>query len=180
MIDHHALPPWYTLRNLHQPYLHPRTNLVQTNSALLSLSIVPPDVILRERDDVLCLVLRSRRHLRRGGLVPTTTTTHARTRAGSRTPVRTQHIIGDVLLVPQIDHRVASTAAATARAAELEGAPHAPRDAVRLDGDAVVAPVNRPAFSVVRDEDDAASRGERDLARRERGEERLERFHDER
>jgi len=172
MIDHHALPPWHTLRNLHQPYLHPQTDLVETHGALLSPSIVPPDVILRERDDVLGLVLRSRRHLGRGGPVPATTTAiHARTRAGSRTSVRAQHIIGDVLLVPQIDHRAASTATATtdARTAKLESAPHAPRDAVRLDGDAVVAPVDRPAFSVVHDEDDAASRGERDLARREGG-----------
>src|SRR5712691_10006723 len=118
MIDHRALPPWHTRRNLHQAYLHPRANLVQTHGALLSLSIVPPDVILRERDDVLRLVLGSRRHLGRGGLVPATAI-HARTRAGSRTSMRTQHIIGDVPLVPQIDHRAAG--------AELEGAPHAPR-----------------------------------------------------
>jgi hypothetical protein len=84
--------------------------------------------------------------------------------------VRKQHIIGDVTVVPQIDRRAASTTNTT-RAAEMKGTPRAPRDAVRLDGDAVVAPVDHPAFSVSRDEDNAASRGER-----ERGEGRLKRF----
>ena len=44
-----------------------------------------------------------------------------------------------------------------------------PRDTVRLDRDAVVAPVDRPAFGIVCDQNDAASRGERDLVRCERG-----------
>ena len=47
------------------------------------------------------------------------------------------------------------------------------------DGDAVAAPVDRPAFSVVCDEDDAVSRGECDLVRCEMEEDRLECFHDE-
>ena len=72
-----------------------------------------------------------------------------------------QHIIGDPPLVSQIDRRAASTTNTT-RAAELKETPHAPRDAIRLDGDAVVAPVDHPAFGVSRDEDNAVSRGERE------------------
>jgi len=42
-------------------------------------------------------------------------------------------MIWDVPLVPQIDHRAASTATTITHAAELEGAPHAPRVTVWLD-----------------------------------------------
>ena len=47
------------------------------------------------------------------------------------------------------------------------------------DGDVVVAPVDHPAFGIVRDEDDVASRGECDLAWCKMEEDHLERFHDE-
>ena len=77
-------------------------------------------------------------------------------------------MIWDVPLVPQIDHCGASTATTITRAAELEGAPHAPRVTVRLDRDTVVAPDDHPAFGIVR-ENDAESRGERDLVRCRRG-----------
>jgi len=42
-------------------------------------------------------------------------------------------MIWDVPLVPQIDHRAASTATTITCAAELEGALHAPRVTIRLD-----------------------------------------------
>jgi len=89
------------------------TNLIETHSVL------PFDCSARRK------ILHSRRHLRCGGLVPTTATAtatainaHTHTRAGSRTSA-----ICDVPLVPQIDYRAASTTSTT-RAAELEGALH--------------------------------------------------------
>jgi hypothetical protein len=71
MINDRALLPRYALSDFHQSYLHPRPDFVQTHRTFLALAIIPPDVILRKRHDVLGVSpLRSRRHLRRGGLVP--------------------------------------------------------------------------------------------------------------
>jgi len=66
----------------------------------------------------------------------------------------------------------------TTHAAELEGTPHALQDTIRLDRDAVMAPVDHPAFGVVHDEDDAVR--ERNLVWCKRGEEGLEHFLDKR
>ena len=60
----------------------------------------------------------------------------------------------------------ASTTTTTTHAAKLEGAPHAQRDTIWLDHDAVVVPVGCPAFGVVCDEDDAASQGVHRMTRR--------------
>ena len=170
MIDDCAFLPRQALGDLHQAQLHPRADLVEAHRALLALAVIPADVVLRERHDVR-LVLRRRRHVRRRrALVPV-----------RRARARPQHIIRDVLLVAQVEHRAStSTGAGTGGTAALQDAPYAPRDAVWLDGDAEVAPVDGPALCVVRDEHDAARGGERELVWRERWEERLERLHYER
>ena len=167
MIDDRAFPPWEALGDLHQAQLHPRANFVEAHRALLALTVIATDIVFRERDDVR-LVLRSRRHVRRrGALVPV-----------RRARARPQHIIRDILLVAQVKHR-ADTSTSRGTTA-LQNAPHTPRDAVRLDRDAEVAPVDRPAFRVVRDQHYAARGGERKLVRCEWGEERLECLHHER
>ena len=173
MIDDRAFPPWQALGDLHQAQLHPRANLVEAHRAFLALTVIPADIVLRERDDVR-LVLRGRRHIRRhGALVPIR-------RARAFTP-RPQHIIRDVLLVAQVEHcATTTTGTGTGGTVTLQDAPHVPRDTVRLDGDAEVAPVDGPALRVVRDEHDAARGGKRELVRREGREERLECLHHER
>src|SRR6266702_1044181 len=97
VIDDRAFPPWQALGDLHQAQLHPRTNLIEPHSALLALTVIPADIVLRERDDVR-LVFRSRRYVRRRrALVPIC-------RARALTTPRPQHIIRDVLLVAQVEH----------------------------------------------------------------------------
>lgn len=51
----------------------------------------------------------------------------------------------------------------------MEGVPHALPDTIWLDRDAVVVPVDHPAFEIVHDQNNAASRGERKFARCKRG-----------
>jgi hypothetical protein len=180
MINDRPLLPRYALGDLHQAQLHPRSNLVQMHGAFLAPAIIPPDVVLRKRDDILGVgPLGHRRHLRSGRLV-SPAAVHAR-RAATAT-VRTQHIISDVLLVPQVEHRAAATTTAANRggARALQDAAHASGDAVRFDGDAKVAPVDGTAVRVVCNEDDATRRRECEFVWRERGKERLERFHYER
>ena len=101
MIDDRALPPWQALGDLHQAQLHPRANLIEAYRALLALSVIPTDIVLRERDDV-SLVLRCRRHIRRrGALVPV-----------CRATLRPQHVIRNVPLVAQVKHRATTTTTA--------------------------------------------------------------------
>ena len=52
MIDDTALLPRHALHNLDQPQLQPRANLVQPDSALRALLVVPPNIVVRERDSV--------------------------------------------------------------------------------------------------------------------------------
>ena len=91
----------------------------QTTNLIETYNVLPFDCSAR------CKILRSRRHLRCGSLVPTTATATAttidartHTRAGSRTSA-----ICDVPLVPQIDYHAASTTSTTC-ATELEGTLH--------------------------------------------------------
>lgn len=142
--------PGYALGDLHQAQLHPRSNLVQMHGTLLTPAIIPPDVILRERDDIFRVSpLGNRRYLRSGRLV---SPIHAR--AGT-SAMRTQHIISDILLVPQVEHSAAAAAANRGARGALQDAAHASGDAIGFDGDAKVAPVDGTALRVVCNEDDA-------------------------
>lgn len=127
------------------------------HGTFLAPAIVPPDIILRKRDDIFRVgPLGNRRHFRSGGLV--SPSIHAR--ATTTTTMRTQHIISDILLVTQVEHRSAAattTANGGARGA-LQDAAHASGDAVGFNGDAEVAPVDGTAVRVICNKDDATRR----------------------
>jgi hypothetical protein len=99
--------------------------------------------------------------------------------------MRTQHIISDILLVSQVEHRATattststtSTTTANRGARTLQDAAYASGDTVGFDGNAKVAPINGPAVRVIGNEDDATRRRECEFVWREWGKERLERFH---
>jgi hypothetical protein len=150
------------------------------HGAFLAPAIIPPNIILRKRDDIFRVgPLGNRRHLRSGRLV-SPSSIHAR---GAAMTMRTQHIISDILLVSQVEHRATATTSTTTAnrgARTLQDAAYAPGNAVGFDGDAKVAPINGPAVHVICNEDDAPRRRECEFVWRERGKERLERFHYER
>jgi hypothetical protein len=185
MVYHFALLPRYSLCNLHQSQLHPRSNLIQPHRAPLPLLIVPTHIVPRKTHSRLRVVPRRTRRVARRSLVPIPS------RPGLALPPEDK--VRDVALVAEVEHpapAAASRRRTRRRAREpllgrggrgaLEHAPDAPRDAVRLDGDDVVPDVDRAPLGAVGDEHHAARGGERERLRAERREERLERLHEQR
>lgn len=162
MINHAALLARDTLRDLDQLQLHPRTNLIKSNSPSLPLLIVPPHIIIRQIHRVPIVPSNTFRR-RRSAFIPTI-------RASlSALP---QEEICDILLVSEIQELSLFGTAA------FENAPYALGDAVRLDGDDEVPEIDGATVGVICDKHDTPRGREGEGVWGERREKRLERFHE--
>lgn len=172
MIEHVAFFAGDTLGNLDQLKLHPRTDLIQFHRPLLPSFIIPADVVVRKVHSI-SIVSRDAGRRRRCALVAVA--------RGARLTLFPEEEVRDVLLVAEVEHpSLGMRLCGLLGGRALENTPDTFRDAVRLDGDKVVSEVDGTTVCVVGDEDDAASGGEGERVRRERGKEGLEALHHER